>query len=310
MKILITGSSGFVGGNLVLGLAAARAQAQLFAITGTRQPESRVQRVSESYPIDLLDHEQCIELIQKLQPDVLIHAAALSETAFCEREPEQTFAVNVEGTQSLLDASERLPSKPLFIFLSTDLVFEGAQPCEGGHSEQAAPAPVSVYAHSKVAAEQLFTPYSGPFSILRLSLVYGPEVNNSQGFLAWMRKRFESGQECDLFVDEFRSPLCTQDITATCHALIARYQNNETIPPLLHLSGSERVSRYQFGQKLCAVAGYNPELLSAISQGEYRDGPMRPKDVSLNSALAAQLLGRPTLSVTEGLKLCKLPRFS
>jgi dTDP-4-dehydrorhamnose reductase len=134
-----------------------------------------------------------------------------------------------------------------------------------------------------------------------LSLVYGPRVNGKQGFLAWMKARLTTEQLCDLFVDEWRTPVSTYDIQACTQVLIRRWQTQSAVPPLIHLAGAQRLSRFEFGKLLVEVGGYNPELLTGISQEVFNAAPKRPRDASLNCALLASLLGRPPLAPAEGL---------
>ena len=66
----------------------------------------------------------------------------------CEQVPELTHAVNVKGTELLVEA---LPQGVPLIYISTDLVFDGVQ---GNYSERDEANPLNTYARSKLEAEQ------------------------------------------------------------------------------------------------------------------------------------------------------------
>lgn len=147
MRILVTGSAGFIGGSVAAALAHDRAFL------------TRIDRVSD----DVEDGPRTCSLVgdvaaigalaraEELRPDVIVHAAGIT-TAACEADPDAAFAINVEGTRTLLAWCRGLPRPPRFVFTSSVAVFGGG---ESTADELARPAPGSTYGATKVMAEAL-----------------------------------------------------------------------------------------------------------------------------------------------------------
>ncbi len=168
---------------------------------------------------------------------------------------------------------------PLF-FLSSDLVFDGRT---GNYDETAPVNPLSVYAETKVAAEQIIL--ANPrHTVIRTSLNGGASPTGDRGFNEQMRRAWQAGQTLRLFTDEFRSPIPAEVTARAIWELAGQGRTG-----LYHLAGSERLSRWQIGQLLAARW---PELQPRIEAGSLKDyaGPPRAPDTSLNCAKAQALL--------------------
>ncbi len=98
---------------------------------------------------DILESKKVWQIIKKINPDVIIHAAALVGTKECEDNRERAWNVNVEGTQNIVKAARNL--KKRLIFISSAAVFDGNK---GNYKEIDVPTPSFYYAVTKIAAEQ------------------------------------------------------------------------------------------------------------------------------------------------------------
>lgn len=97
---------------------------------------------------DLADATRVQEFFQRHAPDAVIHTAARTSAADCERDPPSARRDNVETTERL--ASLCLPRHLPFVLISTDMVFDGRQ---APYQEDAPAAPVGVHGPTKVQAE-------------------------------------------------------------------------------------------------------------------------------------------------------------
>jgi dTDP-glucose 4,6-dehydratase len=68
---------------------------------------------------DIRDSERLSEIINKLSPDIIFHAAALKHLAILEKYPDEAFKTNVTGTKNLIDAALKNGVK-YFVNISTD----------------------------------------------------------------------------------------------------------------------------------------------------------------------------------------------
>lgn len=151
-KILITGSSGFLGSRL----------AYYF--------KNKYDLLLPTHSELNVSHEEAVKTyIEEHHPEVVIHCAALSNTWYCEQHPEESHRVNVQGTVRIAKACKLTGSK--LIFMSSDQVYNGT-PISGSLKEEVVLQPVNIYGQHKLEAE-LRTLWNLPESVgLRLTWMY------------------------------------------------------------------------------------------------------------------------------------------
>ncbi len=285
LRILLTGGSGFLGSHIIARLAN---KYQLWATMHT-SPLLDDNSV-HSLQADMETPGALAHAVRQSRPDVVIHAAALTNTAVCENKPELAHRINVESTREILDDIN--PAKTRFIFVSTDLVFDGLK---GFYNENDAPNPKMVYAETKVTAERIVQSWGHNYVILRAALMYGESPPAHPSFLGWLKTGLESGN-VTLFADEFRTPL----FVANAADIIERLMGSNFCG-IMHIGGAERCSRYDFGVEFARQGGYAKEAIRGIRLKEANLKIYRPPDVSLDSSLAEKVLGVNLLNVAEGL---------
>src|SRR3569833_4683239 len=98
---------------------------------------------------DLTQPEQIRQVLQKLQPDIIVNAAAYTAVDKAESDQQQAYAVNAQAPQSY--AAEAKKCGELLVHFSTEYVFDGSK--LGVFLDTDAPNPLSVYGQSKLAGE-------------------------------------------------------------------------------------------------------------------------------------------------------------
>ncbi len=258
----ITGAGGLIGNYLV---QTAPVHAPQFLVLGLARPQ-----------LDLTDFPAVRQRFIQDRPQVLIHCAALSRSPDCQANPQLARKLNLEVTTFLAELAAEIP----FIFFSTDLVFDGRQ---GNYDESSPVNPLSVYAQTKVAAEQIVLG-NPKHTVVRTSLNGGVSLAGDRGFNEQLRKAWEAGRSLTLFTDEFRCPISACVTARAVWRLVEQSQ-----PGLYHLAGSERLSRWEIGQLLAARW---PQLHPRIQHGSAADYPGAPRspDTSLDSGKIQRLL--------------------
>ncbi len=296
--VLITGASGFVGGHLVRKLNALGFP--VFAASGAKpSPPSVTAAARESMALDITDGAAVRAALERIRPQAIIHSAAMAQGGECERDPGRAEAVNVGGTEQLLRAAEALPV-PLFIYISTDLVFDGNAANEAPFGESSIPHPRSVYSKTKRAAEMLVAQSSLKTVVARISLVYGPALDGALGALGWMVSALLKREPLTLFTNEYRTPVFVDDIGSTVAKLIALHESGTELPKLLHLPGPVRCSRFDFGEALAKQFEADKSLLQPRRREEVSSIPPRPEDTSLLCE-QPQMLALPFMELAEGM---------
>ena len=265
--VWVTGAGGLIGNYVVQ-----TAPSGFSAIALTRQN------------LDLLDHSNVEERFQDEKPDAIIHCAAISSNPYCQEHPELAQKTNVETTRFLSSLAGSIP----FIFISTDLVFDGKK---GGYIESDPPNPLSKYGETKVEAEAHVLK-NKKHTIIRTSLNGGTSPTGNRGFNEHLHQTIREGKTMTLFTDEFRSPISARETAFALWEVL-----NQNLTGILHLAGAERLSRFNIGSLLTDHWQEGKERILAGSLKDY-NGPPRAADTSLCCEKLQSKLSFP------------LPRFS
>jgi dTDP-4-dehydrorhamnose reductase len=273
MRIVVTGASGQLGSYLVDRLIGGPHE----IIGWSRRPrDDRGKRALR--PVELSDHPGFALALDEADPDVVIHAAAISSAEEARRDPQRSTAVNVEATRFLSEWAARLRRR--LVYISTDLVFDGSQ---GWYREEDPPAPIMVYGQTKHVAERFVLAAPGG-CVARLSLLYGPARSGSVGYFDRTVAALRAGIPQAFFTDEFRTPLDY----ASAAAVVVRLAESDT-SGLIHVGGPERLSRFELMQRAASTLGLDPHLVKPNRRADVALPEPRPADVSLDSSRLGRL---------------------
>lgn len=186
-KLLITGSTGFLGSRLAL------YNKDKYELLLPTHSELNVSR-----------EEAVMAYMEQFQPDIVLHCAALSNTWYCEQHPDESHRVNVQGTVKIAKACKHIGAK--LVFMSSDQVYNGT-PVSGPLKEQDVFQPVNVYGRHKLEAEQRAL-RNNPMSVaLRLTWMYdvpsSPMKLNSN-ILVNIQKALDEGTTIKAATHEYR----------------------------------------------------------------------------------------------------------
>jgi CDP-paratose 2-epimerase len=226
VRILVTGSNGLIGSEIVAYFAADghevhgidnNMRADFFGPEGdTRWNQARL---LELYPnfrhheIDIRDRATILKYLEELRPDLIVHAAAQPSHDLAAKRPFDDFDVNAVGTLNLLEATRRYAPEAVFVFMSTNKVYgDGPNriplrelPTRWDYADPAFADGIpedfpidhcmhSVFGASKVAADIMVQEYGRYFGIktccLRGGCLTGPNHSGVElhGFLSYLVK--------------------------------------------------------------------------------------------------------------------------
>jgi GDP-4-dehydro-6-deoxy-D-mannose reductase len=151
MRVLVTGSEGFVGRHLCRSLRAGGDDVVAWHGPGEFEPPATVDSASV---VDVRNAPAVHDAMERARPDAIVHLAAISSVARSHAEPAVTFDVNTMGTLHLCEAANALAPRPRVLLVSSGEVYGPTAPGERA-TELKSPAPTSPYAASKLAAETL-----------------------------------------------------------------------------------------------------------------------------------------------------------
>jgi dTDP-4-dehydrorhamnose reductase len=239
---------------------------------------------------DIRDAPAVAKQIAKAAPAHVVHAAAMTYVAACERHPQEAFAVNGEGTKNVVEAARAVGAPILYI--STASVFRGDH---GNYREEDAPEPTNAYNQSKREGELHALDYERGV-VLRLNLIgIHPDGSRGKNFFEWLLDGFRANKDMTLFADACINPLSNWTIAA----LITKILMRDRLGNILHIGSRDVMSKATIGQLVRArLPGYRgtvqPGSVNAIV-----DGVFRPKQMWLNTDKAAALFGPMPTMVQE-----------
>lgn len=267
-RILITGASGRLG-RYVIRHFVRQERSDVVAWSGaTRTPLFGI----APEPVDLSDFESVERAFARVRPDIIIHAAAMSRLSDCVADPARAARVNAEASGHLARLAGTTGCR--MVYLSTDLVFDGSG---SWYSEDAPPAPVSVYGRSKLQGEQASRAASDSV-LVRLANLFGPTLGGQPSMHDQLVTALRQRVPITLFDDEWRSPLAFPVAAAGVAAIAA-----SPVVGLLHLGGPDRLSRLEMGLLAAEELGLDPAPIRAARRSDIPAAEPRPRDVSLDS---------------------------
>lgn len=293
-KILLTGASGLLGGN-ILQTAATDPYINLLALhrdtnfiipppflTGNAGHGDST-NISDGaninvQPLDLTMHTELWNILSLWKPHAVIHTAAMADPATCEQHQAEAEALNFTTTRILADVCGQLGIR--LVFISTDLVFDGTKDSsEGFYKEDAARNPVSFYAQTKVRAEDHVLRTLETAVILRTSVMFGQSPRGTRSLNERLLLDHKQNKPLVFFEDEYRTPV---DVSVLARIAVEAASND--LRGVYHAVGSERVSRAEIGRRLCVKYGIDLARLKFIKLSDAKSFPERPPDCSLDNS--------------------------
>jgi dTDP-4-dehydrorhamnose reductase len=287
-RILITGGSGFLGGHLAA--AAAAAGEDVTATYHAHRPQKGPPM--RWMPLDLEDEQGTIEAVRSARPEIVLHAAAMAKPDDCAREPERAERVNMGGSRAMARACAAVDAR--LVLVSTDLVFDGGAP---PYAEDAPVRPLSLYGRTKLLAERAVLEAAPDAAAARVTLLYGRPAIGGTSFSEALRTNWEAGKTMALFADQYRTMIGGANLAAALLELA-----HSDFRGLIHVGGSERISRLEFGFRLAARLGVDPALIRPLAMADVPALAIRPADVSLEIKLARRILRTPLLDCRKGIE--------
>jgi dTDP-4-dehydrorhamnose reductase len=282
-KILITGASGFLGWHLCHALK------EDFEVHALYYRQNFDLEGQHWHRLNLLEEKKIKPFVEQLQPELIIHLAAIANANFCEEHPALSHHINVYSTITLAEVAEALEI-PL-MFSSTDLVFNGNG---GPYAEDDFPYPLSVYGEQKLAAEEALLSDFEDTMVFRLPLLFGWGPDYSKNFFKQWVNALKNGEEITAFEDEYRTPISGAEAARGIRLAMNYFMENRhqegSFERLFHLAGTELISRYDFANLISRLFELDDSLILTKLRADLPMAAARPKDVGLDSSLAETLL--------------------
>lgn len=293
MKILITGANGLLGQHLTKLLLE---QGYTVIATGKGDARMHPEGWGDKYLYHSLDITDAIDVqtvMSAVQPEVVVHAAAMTQVDECELHSEQCERINVTGTSQVLVDAE-VYSKH-FIYVSTDFVFDGEQ---GDYKEEDELKPVSYYGFTKMQAEAITETSNIPWAIVRTCLVYGNTLQGTRrNIITWVKDSLEQGNAIKVVADQWRTPTYVEDLAKGIALIIEKKATG-----IYHISGKDLLTPYDIALQTADLFGLDKSRIEKVDAATFSQPGRRPPKTGFVIGKARKELGFEPLSFGEGLK--------
>ena len=285
MKLLITGASGLYGSKL----------AKLAIAKGIEVYSSDIQSLSiygNFVKLDISGKTQVDEAFKTIKPDVVVHAATLTDVDKCETNKELAWKINVEGTRNIVEAAQSAGS--FLIYISTDYVFSGEK---GNYKETDKPDPINYYGLTKLKAEEIVQTQPEYF-IGRPSVIYGSTpAAGKVNFALWLIETLRKGEHVKIVTDQWNTPTLNTNLAEMTLEVIER-----RLTGIYHTCGATRVSRLNFAEQIADTFDLDKSLIDSVLSSQFTWPAKRPMDSSLDTSKAQKTLKNKPLIMAESLK--------
>lgn len=287
-KILVLGNTGQLGWELQ------RTLAPLGEVIGYDYPA-----------IDLSQTDSIRQVIQQVQPQIIVNATAYTAVDRAESEPALALAINGIAPGLLAEFAAGLGAS--LIHYSTDYVFDG---CKGSpYIETDLPNPLGVYGSSKLAGERAISQIGGAYLILRTSWVYSTRRPSFvTKVLEWSRQQ----PVLRMVTDQVANPTSARMLAEITALLLAKAASHpaqwiEERAGIYHLAGSGIASRLEWAQAILELDPHPAEQITRkiepVLTADFPTPAQRPLYSALNCELFEQVFGLRLPDWREALKL-------
>lgn len=244
MKILITGSNGMLGHDLIEVLK-----------------DNHELILTTSKTLDITDKNHVIEFVCENRPDIVINSAAYTNVDGCEENKETAYNINGEGVRNLALGCSKVDC--LLVHISTDYVFNGENTRPWVEDDEIGP--ISVYGKSKLKGEEAILEILDKFFIIRTAWLYGI---NGCNFPKTMLELAKNHSEITVVYDEVGTPTYTPDLAKAISQLIETNYYG-----IYHITNSGSCSWCEFARYIFEIADKDVKVIPVTASEFARPAP-------------------------------------
>lgn len=260
MRVMLLGATGMLGRDL-----AATAPSTVHVT-----PLSRAE-------LDITDAQALARAVRKIEPDVIMNAAAYTLVDRAESERRLAFLVNSDGVGAIGDTAMAIGA--VVVHFSSDYVFDGTS--DRPYREDAPTNPVNAYGESKLAGEARLAQSGADYLLVRTQWLFGV---NGRSFPRTMWERARRGEATRVVADQIGRPTYATDLAAGVWRLLAGGARG-----VFHLTNAGSATWHDVAQRIFSALGPS-HLLSACTSADYPTPARRPRYSVLDTRKAEQTL--------------------
>lgn len=276
MRVIVIGATGMLGKDFVSFFSELEGY-EVYAISRNKSFVLPYPNINIIH-IDVTDAEAFSDCIKEINPQIIVHCAALTNIDACE--DNKGYALWLHS--DIIKVIALTCPKVKFVYISTDSVFNGY---EGNYYESDIPDPLNYYATTKYLGEKSAAALMIDHIIVRTN-IYGYHLFEQPSLSEWALANLKKGQPFTGFTDVYFNPVYTGQLTSIVKKLI-----DLNYVGIINVSSDTYVSKYHFLKMIAKQFGYDPNLI----QGRPFDPKLfkapRSNNTTLNTSLLKEVIG-------------------
>jgi len=281
-KILVTGSNGQLGNCLSSSLS------NYYDVIPTL-----INTNNDSLKLDITDKLNVKSMLERIEPDIIINCAAITDVDLCEKNRALARNVNFIALQNLVKYSKK---NTKLIHISTDYVFDGIK---GNYQEEDPTYPLNFYGKTKLEAENYLIGLNRKILIIRLNGLYTSKLKY-KNFFSYVYTSLKANEKISIVDDQISNPVLVELMP---EVILKAILLNTT--GVVHYGSSNIISRYDFAKQICNVFKLNTLLVEKISSDNLNQLAKRPLKTDLNTTKIESILAINTYDTKFCLELIK-----
>ena len=244
--------------------------------------------------MDIRKKDEVIETISRFIPDVIIHAAAMTQVDDCEQNKMISYSTNVDATDNLIQAASEVNAR--ICYISTDFVFSGEQ---GPYAEKDETMPVNYYGMTKELAEHHIMESGLHWTIIRTILLYGKaDQQNRTNFIYWVKNNLEAEKHINVVADQIRTPTYIPDLSWSIIKSIEKGSKG-----IYHVSGKDVLTPFQMALGVANKLRLDDSFIHPVDASSFTQLGKRPLKTGFIIDKAIRDLNYDPISFKEALDL-------
>jgi dTDP-4-dehydrorhamnose reductase len=279
-KVLVTGASGMLGSSIVEKFL--NEGWFVYGFDKTSRLKSLSNYKEELF--DLTDLELLKEKLSLINPDLIIHAAAIVNLNTCEINNELAIKLHIDSSRVLASLGAKI------IYISTDSVFNGKK---GDYTEESIPDPLNNYARTKLIGEYAVSANNPNHIIIRTN-IFGYSLPLKGSFCEWAIKSFENKENINGFDDVIFNAIYTKHLAERIFKIV-----DTDLKGIINIASADYISKYQFLKYLALKFEESDERVNKTISSDFHFQIARPLNTTLNISKAQKIFSIP--SIYEGI---------
>jgi len=241
--------------------------------------------------VDLRNAVALKKTISEVDPEIIIHCAAIVDLNACEENHSNADSVHVEATKILSSFKNETVK---FIYISTDSVFDGI---EGNYSEEAETHPLNYYAKSKREGEKVALENNKNSLVIRTN-IYGFHTPPGNSLAEWAIKSLSAKKDINGFTDVIFNPLYTKQLALLIKDIVSK----KNICGILNVGSKKPVSKYDFLRQLAKSFSLDETFIHPVQIKDIRMSVKRPNNTSLDTVKIRHIMDEEMPTLRDGLE--------